>query len=107
MTYKLIVYSLFMCQDKKRKRNRERKFSFVLDNACDEQTKPLVLHYIEVLVLLEQTKALVLFFIFVFVLVDEQAITQKLQLSRFCMFIPNCIVGYFFLPLVLCHLEMC
>ena len=26
----------------RRKRNRELKFSFVLDNACDERTKPLV-----------------------------------------------------------------
>ena len=31
---------------RRRKRNRERKFSFVLYNAYDKQTNPLVLHYI-------------------------------------------------------------
>ena len=35
---KPIAYSLFMCQDEDE--NREPKFSFVLDNASDEQTKP-------------------------------------------------------------------
>ena len=37
-------YSLFSVHGPRRK--RERKFSFALDNACDERTTPLVLHYI-------------------------------------------------------------
>ena len=61
------------------KRKRERKFSYILDNAQDERTKPLVLP-LHIIIgsfvtglfqnIQEQTKALV----FVFVLVDEQAI---------------------------------
>ena len=42
----------FLCQDDdiRRKPNRKQKFSFFLDNACDERTKPLVQRYIELLV---------------------------------------------------------
>ena len=49
MTHSKITYSLqpVHVPRRRRKRNRERKFLFVLDNACDERTKPLVLHYIE------------------------------------------------------------
>ena len=65
----------------RRKRNRERKFLFTLESACDKQTKPLKLHRIIGLFitglfqnLRERTKALV--FVFVFVLVDEQALSS-------------------------------
>ena len=69
----------------RRRRNQKRKFSFVLDNACDEQTKPLVRIALQRIIgsfvtglfqnIQEQTKALVFVFEFVFVLVDEQAIS--------------------------------
>ena len=58
---------------------RRRKFSFVLDKACDERTRPqyydtlkdrLVRHALAP----EPTKVLV--FVFVFVLAHEQAITK-------------------------------
>ena len=68
----------------RRSRNRERKFLFVLDNACDEPTKPLVtLHIIIGLFVTglfqniqEQTEALVFVFVFILILVDEQAINK-------------------------------
>ena len=34
------------CAKMKTKTKPERKFSFLVDNACDEETKPLILHYI-------------------------------------------------------------
>ena len=67
---------------RKRKRTRRRKFSFVLDKACDEQTRPkyygtlkdwFVRHELP----LEQTKALV----FVFVLAHVQAISMYVYLG--------------------------
>ena len=80
------MHSLFMCQDEDENETENERFSFVLDNACDEQTKPLVLHYIELLVCLSQVcfrtyknKQKVRFssmFVFVFVLVNEQAISN-------------------------------
>ena len=65
---------------RKRKRTRRRKFSFVLDKACDEQTR---LQYYDTLkdrfvrhaLPPEPTKALAFVFVFVFVLVHEQAIS--------------------------------
>ena len=76
-------YSLFMCQDKDGKQNRERNFSFVLDNACDERTKPSVLHrimgsFVTGLFqnLQKRTKFRFRSRVFAFVLVDEQAISR-------------------------------
>ena len=68
-----------------RKRTRRRKFSFVLDKACDEQTR---LQYYDILkdrfvrhaLPPERTKALVFVFVFVFVLAHEQAISKMLLL---------------------------
>ena len=64
-------------------RTRRRKFLFVLDKACDEQTR---LQYYDTLkdrfvrhaLPPERTKALVFVFVFVFVLAHEQAISRKI-----------------------------
>ena len=64
---------------RKRKRTRRQKFSFILDKASDEQTRPqyydtlkdrLVRHALAP----ERAKALVFVFVSVFVLAHEQAI---------------------------------
>ena len=61
-----------------RKRTRRRKFSFVLDKACDERTRPLYYdtlkdRFVRHALAPERTKALV----FVFVFANEQGITKK------------------------------
>ena len=75
-----------------RKRTRRRKFSFVLDKACDERTRPqyydtLKDQFFRHALAPERTKALVFVFFFVFVLAHKQAISTKLDISRFfCYF---------------------
>ena len=78
MTHSKITYSLQPVHVSRRKRNRERNFLFVLDNTCDERTKPLGLVLLTLHRLIglfqdiqEQTKPLALVFVFVFVSVDE------------------------------------
>ena len=63
---------------RRRKRTRIRKFSFVLDKACDERTRPqyydtLKDGFVRHALAPERTKALVFVFVFVFVLAHEQA----------------------------------
>ena len=68
---------------RKRKRTRKRKFSFVLDKACDKQTRPqyydtLKGRFVRHALPPERTKALVFVFVFVFVLAHEQAIRKTM-----------------------------
>ena len=79
------VIIAWSCPEKKTK-TKPRTKVFVRDNVCDEQTKPLVLNYFEVLVrsglvtgLFQniQEKATVLFYVsvIVFILAHKQALT--------------------------------
>ena len=63
---------------RKQKQTRRRKFSLVLDKACDERTRPqyydtLKDRFVRHALPPERTKALVFVFVFVFVLAHEQA----------------------------------
>ena len=81
---------------RKRKRTQRQKFSFVLDKACDERTRPqysytLKDRFVRHVLAPERTKALV--FVFVFVLAHEQAICI-IKTSLMTLPIPNTTPGF-------------